>query len=187
MIHCNMARYWNERQRTGPTRYWLGRWRLVCLGLILVLASVSSSCTSAVTLLPGATGTPLPAATVTPPAHDLGILGVEFDPPLDLAQILSRGGVRLVVAIENRGLMPQSDVRVTARLVDPGDGSNPRVLFDESVSVSRLEAGELRTVGFPQVSELPRLEVYRLEVYVEPVPGEADTADNTRSFEILLR
>lgn len=187
MIHHAMTRYGIHRRPVRPTRYGAGRWRFACIGLILGLALLLSSCTSALTLLPAATATPLPAATVTPATHDLAILGVEFDPPLDLAQILSRGSIRLVVAIENRGLSPQFDVRVTARLVDPGDGSDPRVLFDEEVSVRRLEAGELRTVGFPQVSDLPRLDVYHLEVHVEPVPGEADTADNTRAFEILLR
>jgi hypothetical protein len=154
------------------------------LGLSLLLLS---ACSPAVTLLPSGAATSLPVATVTPQQHALSILGVEFDPPLDYAQILSRGGVSLLVALENPGLSTESNVRVTAQLLDSTDRSKPQKLFDDAVTVKNLAPGELRVVRFPQVSELPRLERYRLQVQVEPVPGEQNTNDNERTYEIEIR
>jgi hypothetical protein len=159
-------------------------------GVRAVVVTVSllllAACSPAVTLLPSEAAS-LPAATVTPQQHALSILGVEFDPPLDYAQILSRGGVSLLVALENRGLSTESNVRVTAQLLDSTDRSEPQKLFDDTVTVKTLAPGELRVVRFPQVSELPRLDRYRLQVQVEPVPGEQNTDDNERTYEIEIR
>ena len=126
----------------------------------------------------------LPVATVAPQKHALAILGVDFDPSLDVAEMLSNGGVTLLVAVQNRGIEAESDVRVTARLVDAS--SSAQELLVETVVLYALAPGEVRVVRFTQVSNLPRRESYKLLVHVEPVQGESETADNSRSFDIVV-
>lgn len=157
-------------------------------GLILLLALiVLPGCTSAVEVLQPAVATPQAVATVVPRAHELAVLAVDFDPPLNYTRIMSSGGVTLLVAVENRGLSEEKEVSVSARLLAPNDQSGPRELASETVCVKSLAAGEVRVVRFNQVSQLPQHDSYQLVVQIEPVAGEADAADNVRSYDIVVR
>jgi hypothetical protein len=157
-------------------RFWLG---LVLLAAVLVLPG----CAPHIEVLQSPVATPWPVATVAPERHALAVRGVDFEPPLDVFQMTMSGGVTLLAAVQNRGLSAERDVRVTARLVDPG---NLQELLNETVTLPILTPGEVRIARFTQVSDLPRRPSYRLLVHVEPVQGETDTADNAVSYDIVV-
>lgn len=128
---------------------------------------------------------PLPAPTVAPDARGLAIMGVDFDPPLEAGQILTNGGVTLLVALENQGRSTESAARVTARLYDPA--AQPGAdLASETITVRGLAPGELRVVRFTQVNNLPVLPRYKLAVEVAPAPGERELDDNVRILDIIV-
>lgn len=156
-------------------------WRtasLICAALLL------TGCVPQIEVLPSATATPVPVATAAPEQHALSIIGVDFDPPLDTLRSLP-DGITLMAVIANNGLSWESNVRVSAQLLDPAAGD--RELTAETVVLYSLQAGEVRVVRFTQVSDLPILSSYRLLVKVEPVPGESNTADNVHSYDIVMR
>ena len=92
----------------------------------------------------------------------------------------------MLVAIKNLGLTVEPKVEVKARLLDPVDRGKPVELLNEIVIATSLSPGEVRVVHFTQVSDLPLRQRYKLEVELEPVPGERDLRDNTRSYDILV-
>jgi hypothetical protein len=98
--------------------------------------------------------------------------------------VSANGGVTLLVAIQNRGLSTETNVRVAARLMDPSD--RYRELVGEVVTLPVLTPGAVRVARFTQVSALPRRTTYRLLIQVEPAAGEADTADNAAGFDIVV-
>jgi len=127
--------------------------------------------------------------TVAPSEHAVGVIGVDFDPPLDYEQVISNGGVTLLVAVKNLGLSTEPDVAVRAQLFDPaeyGEYGEPINLLDQTLLARSLAPGEVRVVRFDQVTDLPLHKQYRLVVDVAPVPGERDLSDNTRSYDILI-
>jgi hypothetical protein len=130
---------------------------------------------------------PLAVATVAPAGHNLAVVGVDFDPPLDYARIVSNGGVTLLVAIENQGISAESTVTVTARLLDPQAPAGSAPLLFEVVEAKALAPGEVRVAPFPQVTDLPLRARYKLTVDVAPVPGEEDMTDNNRAYDIIVR
>ena len=158
------------------------------IGLVVFLSLftlLGAACSPTLEVVPHGAMRPMPFATVAPQQHDLAIVAVDFDPPLDLAQILSSGGVTLIVAVENRGRYAESNVPLTAQLLDPSD--DMRGLTHETVYLNRLEPGTLRVVRFTQVSDLPVREHYQLVVSLAPVPGETLTDDNSRGYDIAVR
>ena len=168
-----------------PAR-WASRFRGLTGRGIVVLFAVGSllGCIPGVEVLQPATSMPL--ATVAPEEHALAIIGVDFDPPLDHAQVLANGGVTLLVAIENRGLADEAEVKLAVRLLDGAAGQGDRVLLNERVTLKELVAGEVRILPFTQVSQLPQRNSYELVVALDPVPGERDIADNYRTYDILI-
>ena len=112
-------------------------------------------------------------------------MGVDFDPPLEAGQILTSGGVTLLVALENQGRRTEPTARVTARLYDP---ESPRGadLASETITVRSLAPGELRVVRFTQVTDLPVRSRYKLAVEVSPVSGERELDDNVRMYDIIV-
>ena len=126
-------------------------------------------------------------ATVAPDERNLAIMGVDFDPPLEAGQLLATGGVTLLVAVENQGMMVEPAVRVTARLYDPDAPAKAGDLANETVTVKTLNPGELRVVRFTQVTDLPILERYKLLVEVAPAPGEKQRQDNVKTYDITVR
>lgn len=130
-------------------------------------------------------GSPLPPPTVAPDERGLAIMGVDFDPPLEGGQLLTRPGVTLLVALENQGRQTEPVAQVTARLYDPDDalGSD---LANETITVRSLTPGELRVVRFTQVRDLPVRQRYKLAIEVSPVPGEQERDDNVRVYDIIV-
>jgi hypothetical protein len=158
----------------------------VASALALLVTIALAGCATNVAVLQVSPSTPAPAATVVPSSHALSVLGVDFDPPLD-AHLVASAGVTLVVAINNEGLSDETDVRVSARLLDPAASDSAGDLFNQTVAVGALRAGEVRLVRFPTVSAIPpRLNRYRLAVEVLPAKGETDLQDNYRAFDIVL-
>ena len=156
----------------------------VGLGAVLfVLALLPAACAPSLEVVPDRRAPLTPVSTVTPQQHDLAIVAVDFDPPLDFAQIRNNGGVTLLVAVENRGQTAEADVRITAQLQDPSE--HMRELSSEAAMLGQLNAGALRVVRFTQVSDLPLRERYRLVVSAEAVAGEGDTANNSRNYDIV--
>jgi len=147
---------------------------------------VLTGCASGVIVSPGPGPTPLAAATAAPVPHDLSVIGVDFDPPISDVQSIAAGGVRLMAAVENQGLEDETQVRVTARLLDPEAGLEARELLNDTVMVPLLRAGELTVVRFPQVNVLPSRRLYRLELQVEPIAGEHHTEDNFRVYDVTI-
>jgi hypothetical protein len=127
---------------------------------------------------------PLPA-TVTPAAHSVGIVGVDFDPDLNAAQILSNGAVTLMVAVENQGQNTETELALQAEL-RAGDGQTAGKLFDETIVLKDLRPGEVRVVRFTPVSDLPLLRAYNLLVDLRADSSDANPADNMRQFEIRV-
>jgi hypothetical protein len=155
------------------------------LGISLsVFALLLASCTPSLEVVPAHNAPVAAVSTVTPQQHDLALVAVDFDPPLDFAQIRNNGGVTLVVAVENRGQSAEADVRINAYLQDLDD--QLRELSREAVLLGQLNPGALRVVRFAQVSDLPLRERYRLVVSVEAVAGETDIANNSRNYDIVI-
>ena len=156
---------------------------------VLILAFVSAgllACQSSIEIVQPAATPIVAVTTVVPAAHDVAIIGVDFDPPLDYDQIISNGGVTLLVAVKNLGLAAESNVGVNARLVDPAAFGTQDDLLNETVTVKSLAAGSVRVVRFHQASDLPLRKQYKLVVELAPVPGEREFSDNSRSYDILV-
>lgn len=117
--------------------------------------------------------------------HNLAVLTVEFDPPLNYRQlIIRRQSVTLLVAIENLGNAGERDVTVRAELSSP---ENPDLFLTQGASVASIAPGEIQVVQFSRLGEIPYHQAYRLEVMVDPVAGERDLGDNRKAFDIQIR
>jgi hypothetical protein len=116
--------------------------------------------------------------------HNLAVLAVDFDPPLDYQQLIIRSqSVALLVAIENTGTATERDVTVRAQLSTAED---PEFLLAQGASVASIAPGEVQIVRFARLGQIPYHQVYRLEVAVDPVEGERDLNDNHRAFDIQI-
>lgn len=160
--------------------------RLVASLLLLFLATTLSGCQPFIEVMPDTPAAPLAAATVIPASHALAIIGVDFDPPLDSRAIASGDGVTLLVALENQGQSTETGVQVTARLMDGVVDGKPVELLNETLTIRTLAPGELFMARFSQVTDLPVRSRYALLIEVDAVPGELDTRDNSRSYDIVV-
>jgi hypothetical protein len=154
--------------------------------LALVATLTLTACQPLIEVVQPVTAPITPLATVAPDEREVAIMGVDFDPPLDAAQIMSNGGVTLLVAIENQGRVAEPVVRVSAKLFDPQDTTTSGELVNETITVRSLAAGEVRVVRFTQVTELPLRSRYKLIVEVVPVTGERDHDNNVRTYDIIV-
>jgi hypothetical protein len=155
----------------------------------LALTSVSAAllaCQPSIEIVQPVTAPIVSVTTVVPPAHDVAIMGVDFDPPLDYDQIVANGGVTLLVAVKNLGLTAESNLEVSARLFDPAGAGSSAELLNETARIRLLAPGEVRVVRFNQASDLPVRKQYELVVDLLPVPGERELRDNSRSYDILV-
>ena len=156
-------------------------------GLILIAISATLlGCQSSIEVVTPAVSPTLPVVTAVPQAHAVAIIGVDFDPALDYSQILSNGGVTLLVAVENLGLATETNVELNARLLDTADEAGPRELLNDTVLIRSLAPREVRVVRFNQVTDLPVRERYKLVAELSPVLGELELSDNARSFDIVV-
>jgi hypothetical protein len=128
-------------------------------------------------------------AFVSPPAadtgrHDLAILAVDFDPPLDYNQlILRQRSVALLVAIENMGTAREQVVTVRAQL-STLEGED--LVLTQEVQVDSIAPGEIQIVRFEGLGKIPYHETYHLEVSVDPVDGEVNWGNNHKAFDIEI-
>ncbi len=185
MLMEHVDRHSDVTHVVGPNNFHriAGRaWRGALIGVAVLL----SGCVSDIAPTGSFDAGPPTAATVEPAEHQLRIVAVDFDPALDYAQIVSNNGVTLMVAVENQGRSDETDVRVSARLVDPSATPEEPDILNETVVLTDLAAGQIRVARFLHTSGFPPLARYRLEVAVEPVAGELQTDDNFRTYEIVI-
>ena len=133
---------------------------------------------------------PLPAdkmasiPTRTPAEHDLAVLAIDFDPPLEYEQLtVSPEGVTLLVAVENAGVHTETNVKVEAELSSDG-GRN--LIARRTGYIDTIAPGEVKIVRFKNLSRIPYRLTYRLRVRVLPVQGETNTANNQRGYDLYV-
>jgi len=121
---------------------------------------------------------------VDPGRHDLAILGLDFDPPLDYQQlILRQQSVALLVVIENAGTATERDLAIEARLTTPED---EKLVLTRQATVDSIAPGEIQIVRFDRLNKIPYHETFYLDVSIVPVEGESDTGNNHKAFEIQI-
>jgi hypothetical protein len=153
---------------------------LMALVTLVGCVEVSEVDTTPAASTPDAFASPLPGVE----HHNLAVLTVDFDPPLDYQQlIVHRQSVTLLVAVENTGSHTQRDVTVRAELSTPED---TELLLTRGASVESIAPGEIQVVRFARLGEIPYHQIYHLEVIVDPVEGERDLSDNLKAFDIQI-
>jgi hypothetical protein len=161
-------------------------WSAVTLVLILVFLGGCSE-VEVVDTTPGASSdTPFVSPLIVDPSrHDLAILGLEFDPPLDYQQlILRKQSIALLVVIENAGTATERDLVVKAQLTTLEDQD---FVLNRQATVTSIAPGEIQIVQFDPLTRIPYHATFYLEVSIAPVEGESDTANNHKAFEIQIR
>ena len=119
-----------------------------------------------------------------PAMHDLAILAIDFDPPLDCTDIwVQRDQVTLLVAVENRGRSLEEGAAITAELADLEDNE---ILLKHSTTLTSLAPGEVEVIRFSGIVNPPYRKGYRLEVEVSPCDGEWALADNTKVYDLTI-
>lgn len=153
-----------------------------CSGAIEVTDASDQAITKEVS-----THAPLPAAQMLAlPERNLSIVGVDFDPPLEQQKIMRRGSLTLLVAVENEGLHPESEVRVRARLLADTNTAAGEPLLEDERTLKVIAPGEVAVVRFESLERIPLYPRYRLEIGILPIPGETTLTDNERSFDIAV-
>lgn len=166
-----------------------GRLLLPCIvGLLLLVLVVLAGCAEVeVVDATPVISTPEPFASPLSTGdkdHNLAVLAVDFDPPLDYQQlIIRRTSVALLVAVENTGTSTERDITVRAQLSTPED---PDILFTQEASIASIAPGEIQVVRFAELDWIPYHQTYHLEVTVDPVEGERDLSDNQKAFDIQI-
>jgi hypothetical protein len=116
--------------------------------------------------------------------HDLAVMAVEFDPPLNYQQLIARRqSVALLVVVENMGTITERQVAVEAKLTTP---RNSMMSIVQEASVESIAPGEIRIVSFDRLDDIPYYEIYHLEIAVKPVQGESNLSNNRKAFEIQI-
>ena len=118
--------------------------------------------------------------------HNLAVLAVDFDPPLEYVEIMARRdrgeGITLLVAVENTGAVAEEDVVVEVELSK--DQGRTRFLHKQAL-IDAIVPGEIKLVHFKD-TEIPFSYEYQLLVCVEPVDGETRVMDNEKSYDLLV-
>ncbi len=118
--------------------------------------------------------------------HNLAILGVDFDPPLDYDKIMERKkrgeGVTLLVAVENTGISTEANVAVQITLSKDQDQTP---FLKQSGTISSIAPGEIKIIHFKD-NDIPLSYEYHLQVDVNPVNGETQVANNRKNYDLLI-
>ena len=121
-----------------------------------------------------------------PQEHDLAVLAVDFDPPLDYQEIIarkSRGeGITLLVAVENIGVRTERDVLVQARL---SERSSETTYVEKQGTIETIAPGEIKIVHLRD-TDIPFSFEYTLSVFVLPVAGEMRIDNNSKTYDLLI-
>jgi len=119
----------------------------------------------------------------TGPSHDLAIMGVDFDPPLDVDRIANHEPITLVVGVSNQGNRRETNVRLTADLWSVDRSQH---LLHSEQTMGSIAAGNVVPVRLVNTRTPPFLTVYHLSVDIVPVDGESNTQNNSRQLDILV-
>jgi len=124
------------------------------------------------------------AETTLLATHDLAILAIDFNPPLECKELWAeQEQVTLLIAVENRGLCQEKEVRVSARL---SDYHSTETLLRQSTTLPALVPGQVEVVRFAGISNVPYRSAYLLQVEVSPAEGEWALANNARTYELAI-
>jgi hypothetical protein len=159
----------------------------VALLLSVLLTGVLTGCTQIQieTRSPDALNTVSQAIPVTPLEHDVAILAIDFDPPLDtVASVQDLSVVHLLVAVENSGLSVERDLTVVVEL--RLDNRDPSPALVRVASIEQIAPGEVKVIRLRDLSDIPIRAEYWLKVRILPVAGEEDIADNQRIYRLRL-
>lgn len=164
--------------------------RLAATVLFLLIALLSTGCRLVVEE-PAAVGndtqfSAMSGGVMELPEYDAAVSAIDFDPPLKRDALVSLlRPVKLQVAVENKGIMPLTNLVVEARITSQkGDFS-----ASDRVRVSRLSPGEVRLVEFEGVSppaEMPASSSYRIRVTVEGQRTDANPRNDSRDVVVRV-
>jgi hypothetical protein len=128
------------------------------------------------------------AGAVAPPGntakHDLSIMGVDFDPGLDIERIINRERVSMIVGVMNLGSSRENRVRVKASL---WDAEGRLVLARAEDVVDSVAAGDVVAARLVTNDTPPVYSRYQLQVEIVPVTSELNVENNKRTLDILVR
>lgn len=162
------------------------------LGAVVLLTAIAllvAACSGAPGLSSGNDGRPTRAVNAVPPSErapnrDLAVISVDFDPPLRLiSPNTSPSEVSLLVAVDNKGKLPERHVVVNAVLrSQPAD----ELLVNRQVVVPHLAPGQAEVVRFAGFPSIPIRSGYLVTVTLEPVPGEEVLFNNTMTMPLQI-
>ncbi len=165
----------------------LGQKWLLAIALLTAVALLSAGCVQVSEIdsdpTPDHRAAEALANLVMGEEHDLSILAVEFDPPLNSLKSLPRDGkVTLRVAVENRGYRKESAIKVTAKVAD----DEAQDLVQQEQKIESLAPGAIEIVQFSSLIPSPQESHYRLEITVAGVTGEKLLTNNSKSYNIRV-
>ena len=163
-------------------------WPKVASFIALALATVALSGCSKVEVVDRAPPVldAVPSGHARVADHDLAVLAVDFDPPLEYDEIMARRnrgeGITLLVAVENTGASTEREIVVQVELAQDGGET---VFLRKEGHVDVIAPGEVKIVQFKD-TDIPFSYTYLLKVAVSPVPGETLLGDNHRNYDLLI-
>jgi hypothetical protein len=135
------------------------------------------------TVLSRITGQPVSSAqsgALAPGTHGSALIGVSVgantlasEPALN--HISGGPNPTFTVAVENAGENPETGVKVDVTVTAQGKQ------LKATKSINSMQAGTKANVEIP-VEKVPTGVASKIEVYVEPVPGETDTENNKNTY-----
>ncbi len=133
-------------------------WRHVALLLTVVL--LTTACSGVRVNVHGG-----PSHAIRTPStgrgEELAIVGVDFDPPLDYVDSIQKQGIMLLVAVENRGDVPMTGVRIDATLYYGKTGKNA---LKRSGILPTLSPHRIVVYRFPRMRHIPARRSYTLRI-----------------------
>lgn len=163
---------------------------IVGLASLVIVAALLAGCQTSVQVNQRAQPKQDPEAIAAPQPmeHNLSLLAVDFDPPLDQLELAMGQGVTLMAAIQNNGQDTERSIPIIARLYDMEKGGARSALLVESVTyLDEIGPGEISIARFDRLTSLPVRSRYFLTIEIARIPGEFALADNIQRFEIVVR
>jgi hypothetical protein len=165
-------------------------WRVVAsLASLVIIAALLIGCQTNIQVSRRPQPEPVAVMPTSQSAeHDLSLLAVDFDPPLDQLELAMGQGVVLMVAIQNNGQDIERNIPIIARLYDVEKAGTRPVLLMESVAyLDEIGPGEIGIARFDRLTSLPVRPRYFLTVEIMGVTGESALADNVQRLEIVVK
>ena len=163
--------------------------RALALLLLLLVTALTSACGAiavrdSTPIYPPASNSSRISNSPEPgPIHDLAIMGVDFDPQLDVQRIVNREQVTMIVGVMNLGNCRENRVKVKASL---WDADQRLVLARAEQVVESVAAGDVVPARLVTNDTPPVHSRYKLIVEIVPVSSEANLQNNRRTLDILV-